>query len=200
MEIGDISIMMRIRLLTIVKIVIYQLLFMEIRNRIVIVFLICLWGISVSGQHIDGYDLKIKKISIIDKNVKKCLFGLIPYILQKYPVDRRRDVICVDFANDGNSFRVYPRTKFEGFTDWYLYQSNYEVVGYIKIKKINVIFIGNSSLPYVKMRKRSIKMHIENYPPSNGINQPYWEYSVENNGARCIQTDKNEPQIKGIFY
>lgn len=173
---------------------------MEIRNRIIIVFMIFFWGINACGQHLDGFNMEIKKISIQNKDIKKCLFNLIPHILQKYPVERKRDVICVDFANDGQSFRVYPRTKFEGFTDWFLYQSNYEVVGYLKIKRINVIFIGNSSLPYVKMRKRSIRMHIENYPPSNNINQPYWEYTVEKNGARCIQTDKNEPQIKGIFY
>ena len=67
------------------KTTIFQtLLFMEIKNKILIVSFILFLGNSAYGQHLDGYDLNMKEVCIVNKDIKSCLNEIIPYIISKY--------------------------------------------------------------------------------------------------------------------
>lgn len=173
---------------------------METKSKLLIAFLICYLEINVYGQHLDGFELEINKVSIADKDLTRCLNNIIPYIMQKYPVDRKKDVICVNFSYDGDTFSVYPKTMFYGFTDWLLYQNNYEVTGYLMINRIMVIFLGKQSLPYLKMKAKKIKVFVENYPPGNSLYRPYWHFAVNLNGKKYVLINKDEPSSRRPFW
>ena len=65
-----------------------------------------------------------------------------------------------------------------GLTDWFLYNNNYQVTGYLTIHNVMVIIMGNKSLSYLKTKRKIKIMHIENYPPPFDGVYPYWEYSI----------------------
>ena len=173
---------------------------MEKRNRIILFFFaLCIFN-NVNGQHLDGFDLFMNEVRIVNKNIKSCLYDIVYYIANNYNFNKEKDVICVSFHTYEDTFSVYPKHKFTGFTDWYLYNHNYEVTGYLTIHDVMVIIIGNNSLCYLKPRKKQIKMHIENYPPPFDGVYPYWTYRINKEGKKCILIEKNDPPKKNEFH
>ena len=183
-------------------IIIYQtLLFMEIKNKIIIFLLALCMSDCTYGQHPDGFDLVMKEVRIVNKSIKKCLYDVIPQIIRTYPhFNREKDVICVDFLPNEDLFMVYPKNKIMGLTDWFLYNNNYQVTGYLTIHNVMVIIMGNKSLSYLKTKRKIKIMHIENYPPPFDGVYPYWEYSIGKKGGQCILIKKDDPPKKDSFY
>ena len=172
---------------------------MERKSRIIIIlFALCIYN-GAYGQHLDGFDLVINEVRIVNNNIKSCLNDIIPYITNKYKFNKEKDVICVYFLPYDDLFCVFPKNKFVGLTDWFLYNYNYQVTGYLMIHDVMVILLGNKSLSYIKTKRKQIKMRIENYPPPVDGIYPYWEYEINKDGKKCILIEEEDPPNKIHF-
>jgi len=170
------------------------------KDRIILFFVLFYsFGQIIHGQHIDGFDLTIYQVKINNTPIKKCLSETVPIIKKKYPIDWNRNLICVTFDEKGKTFNIRIKNKVVGFTDWYLYLKNYEVSGYLVLDNVKVIILGKGSIQYIKKKKKKQVMHIENYPPSNSVDWPYWIFGFNENNTKCVLLEKNEPVIEGPF-
>ena len=143
----------------------------------------------------------MKEVCIVNKDIKSCLYEIIPYIISKYSFfSKERDVICVCFHPYEDIFTVYPKNRYIGLTDWFLYNFNYQVSGYLTIHDVLVIIIGNKSLPYLKIKRKTKRMHIDNHPPPFDGVYLYWTYAINKEGGKCILVNKDDSPKEDPFY
>lgn len=158
---------------------------------------------SIKGQmREEGRDLVLHEISFTKKFVKSFMKDSIQDMTKEFGMSNEKDVLCVYFKKNPDTIHFWPRNLKLGITEWFLYWHIDHIIGYYKKDDVRVLVLcedRNRYKGFFKTKKKTITLHVEDYPPSNEELYVCKEYTIHSNKSMTL-TKEIIPSMKVLFY